>query len=218
MSDVFGSMVKQWTLGQTVTEADWLIGAAILAPGFKGRALRDMANPGTAYDDPNLGKDPQPGHMKDYVQTESDNGGVHTNSGIPSRAFVLAATAIGGKSWEKTGKILVCHLDPAPHRKRRFCEMRGRNGLGRARSFPGRFIYRREGRESVGRCRRAGGSSNAGGFGASRGRLVISPRLGEVTAARPKAAKKKTALRPSPAKTARDTHKKKAKSARSRGR
>lgn len=105
MSDVFGSMVKQWSLGQSVTQADWLIGAAIMAPGFKGRALRDMANPGTAYDDPHLGKDPQPGHMKDYVHTDSDHGGVHTNSGIPNRAFVLAAKAIGGNSWEKTGKI-----------------------------------------------------------------------------------------------------------------
>jgi Zn-dependent metalloprotease len=105
MSDVFGSMVKQWALGQTVDQADWLIGAAIMAAGFKGRALRDMANPGTAFDDPNLGKDSQPGHMKDYVQTTSDNGGVHTNSGIPNRAFVLAAKAIGGHSWEKTGKI-----------------------------------------------------------------------------------------------------------------
>ncbi|MGH6819945.1 MAG: M4 family metallopeptidase, partial [Methylocella sp.] len=105
MSDAFGSMVKQWALGQTVDQADWLIGAAIMAPGFRGRALRDMANPGTAFDDPNLGKDSQPGHMKDYVQTTSDNGGVHTNSGIPNRAFVLAAKAIGGHSWEKTGKI-----------------------------------------------------------------------------------------------------------------
>jgi Zn-dependent metalloprotease len=105
MSDVFGSMVKQWALGQTAADADWLIGAEIMAPGFKGRALRDMANPGTAYDDPNLGKDQQPGHMKDYVQTELDNGGVHINSGIPNRAFVLAAKAIGGHSWEKTGKI-----------------------------------------------------------------------------------------------------------------
>src|ERR1700724_3217828 len=105
MSDAFGSMVKQWALGQTVDQADWLIGAAIMAPGVNGRALRDMANPGTAFDDPNLGKDSQPGHMKDYVQTTSDNGGVHTNSGIPNRAFVLAARAIGGHSWEKTGKI-----------------------------------------------------------------------------------------------------------------
>jgi Zn-dependent metalloprotease len=105
MSDVFGSMVKQWALGQSAAEADWLIGAAIMAPGFKGRALRDMANPGTAYDDPRLGKDPQPGHMKDYVETSSDNGGVHINSGIPNRAFVLAAKAIGGNSWEIAGKI-----------------------------------------------------------------------------------------------------------------
>ena len=66
--------------------------------------MRDMANPGTAYDDPVLGKDRQPGHLKDYVQTESDNGGVHINSGIPNRAFVLAAKAIGGRSWEVTGK------------------------------------------------------------------------------------------------------------------
>jgi Zn-dependent metalloprotease len=104
-SDVFGSMVKQWSLGQTVDQADWLIGAGILAPGVKGRALRDMANPGTAYDDRNLGKDPQPGHMKDYVETTDDNGGVHINSGIPNLAFVLAAKSIGGHAWDVTGKI-----------------------------------------------------------------------------------------------------------------
>jgi Zn-dependent metalloprotease len=104
-SDVFGSMVKQWSLGQTVDQADWLIGAGILVPGVKGRALRDMANPGTAYDDPVLGKDDQPGHMKDYVQTTDDHGGVHVNSGIPNLAFVKAAMAIGGHSWEVTGKI-----------------------------------------------------------------------------------------------------------------
>jgi hypothetical protein len=109
MSDVFGSMVKQWSKGQTVDQADWLIGADIFTSSFRGRALRDMANPGAAYDDPILGKDPQPAHMKDYVNLPddplSDNGGVHTNSGIPNKAFVLAAKAIGGKSWEVTGKI-----------------------------------------------------------------------------------------------------------------
>jgi Zn-dependent metalloprotease len=56
-SDVFGSMIKQWSLGQTVDEADWLIGAGILVQGVNGRALRDMANPGTAFDDPILGRD-----------------------------------------------------------------------------------------------------------------------------------------------------------------
>jgi Zn-dependent metalloprotease len=104
-SDVFGSMVKQWSLGQTVDEADWLVGAGILAPGVNGRALRDMANPGTAFDDRMLGKDQQPGHMKDYVETADDHGGVHINSGIPNLAFVLAAKAIGGRAWDVTGKI-----------------------------------------------------------------------------------------------------------------
>jgi Zn-dependent metalloprotease len=64
-----------------------------------------MKDPGTAYDDPVLGKDPQPGHMKDYVRTNQDNGGVHINSDIPNHAFYLAATAIGGYAWEKAGRI-----------------------------------------------------------------------------------------------------------------
>ena len=105
IADVFGSMVKQWANNETVDHADWLIGEKLFPPGFKGRALRDMANPGTAYDDPSLGKDTQPGHMKDYVKTKDDNGGVHINVGIPNRAFVLAARAIGGRSWEGAGKI-----------------------------------------------------------------------------------------------------------------
>jgi Zn-dependent metalloprotease len=104
VSDCFGSMVKQHALGQDVNAADWLIGAELLAPGVKGRALRDMQNPGTAYDDPNLGADPQPGHMRAYVHTWDDNGGVHINSGIPNRAFALAARAVGGKSWEGAGR------------------------------------------------------------------------------------------------------------------
>ena len=64
-----------------------------------------MKDPGTAYDDPTIGKDPQPRHIKNYVMTSSDNGGVHINSGIPNRPFHLAAHEIGGYAWEKTGKI-----------------------------------------------------------------------------------------------------------------
>ena len=48
-------------------EADWLIGAGLLAPGVTGVALRSMKAPGTAYDDDVLGKDPQPATMDDYV-------------------------------------------------------------------------------------------------------------------------------------------------------
>jgi Zn-dependent metalloprotease len=103
VSDVFGSMIKQFVLGQTSATADWLIGAGLLT--FKDQALRSMKAPGTAYDNNVLGKDPQPADMRHYVRTASDNGGVHINSGIPNRAFYLAATAIGGNSWEKAGQI-----------------------------------------------------------------------------------------------------------------
>ena len=105
MSDVFGSLVKQYSLSQSANEADWLIGAGLLAAGVNGIALRSMKAPGTAYDDPVLGKDPQPGHMKDYVNTSSDNGGVHINSGIPNHAFYVTAMQLGGKAWEKVGQI-----------------------------------------------------------------------------------------------------------------
>ena len=73
-----------------------------------------MKAPGTAYDDPLVGKDPQPGHMDDYVETIRDNGGVHINSGIPNHAFYLAATEIGGYAWEVAGRIWYEALrDPA---------------------------------------------------------------------------------------------------------
>ena len=105
MSDVFGSLVKQWTLDQTADKADWLIGAGLFTPAVRGVALRSMKAPGTAYDDPVLGKDPQPADMAHYRKTSDDNGGVHINSGIPNRAFFLAATHIGGSAWQKAGSI-----------------------------------------------------------------------------------------------------------------
>lgn len=107
MSDVFGSLVKQRTLGQTANEADWLIGEGLFTSRVNGKALRSMKEPGTAYDDPKLGKDPQPAHMKDFkkLPRSEDNGGVHINSGIPNRAFCVTAIEIGGNAWEKAGKI-----------------------------------------------------------------------------------------------------------------
>jgi Zn-dependent metalloprotease len=105
ISDVFGSLVKQWSLNQTADQADWLIGAGLFTPAVQGKALRSMSNPGTAYDDPNIGKDPQPATMAGFVDTSEDNGGVHINSGIPNRAFFLAAKAIGGYAWQKAGLI-----------------------------------------------------------------------------------------------------------------
>lgn len=107
ISDVFGSLVKQFSHSpqQTAAGADWLIGQGLFTAKVNGVALRSMKAPGTAYDDPHLGKDPQPAHMSAFVHTTADNGGVHINSGIPNRAFYLLATALGGFAWERAGKI-----------------------------------------------------------------------------------------------------------------
>ena len=105
MSDVFGSLVKQKQLNQPASQADWIIGEGLLTENVNGVGIRSMKAPGTAYDDPVLGKDPQPAHMKDYVNTIGDNGGVHINSGIPNYAFYLTALDIGGYAWEKAGRI-----------------------------------------------------------------------------------------------------------------
>lgn len=105
MSDVFGSLVKQRVLNQTAREADWIIGEGLFTANVNGVGIRSMKAPGTAYNDPALGKDPQPGHMDDYVNTSADNGGVHINSGIPNRAFYLTAYELDGFAWEKAGRI-----------------------------------------------------------------------------------------------------------------
>ena len=105
IADAFGSMCKQFTLGQTASQADWLIGASLLGPAVKGRAIRSMLHPGTAYDDPALGRDPQPAHMRDYDDSPADAGGIHVNSGILNRAFALAALDLGGYSWQVLGRI-----------------------------------------------------------------------------------------------------------------
>jgi Zn-dependent metalloprotease len=108
-------MVKQWHLNQTIAAADWLIGRELLQPGVQSgssspAALRSLKAPGTAYNDPRLGRDPQPAHMSNYQNLAdslaSDSGGVHINSGIPNRAFYLACTNLAAAhSWDKAGPI-----------------------------------------------------------------------------------------------------------------
>jgi Zn-dependent metalloprotease len=105
MSDVFGSMIRQFSRKETAAQASWLIGEGLFTRNVHGVALRSMKAPGSAFDDPVLGKDPQPMHMDQFVNTFSDNGGVHINSGIPNYAFFHVATAIGGYAWEKAGRI-----------------------------------------------------------------------------------------------------------------
>jgi len=109
ISDVYGSLVKQYYIGKQVAEdADWLIGQGIWADPARGEALRSMKEPGTAFEG-----DTQPAHMDEYVNTIDDNGGVHINSGIPNKAFYLAATGMGGYAGTKAGPIWYAALrDP----------------------------------------------------------------------------------------------------------
>ncbi|MET9960004.1 M4 family metallopeptidase [Streptomyces sp. NPDC006326] len=109
MSDVFGSLVKQWSLKQSADEADWLIGPDVFTPGIDADALRSMKAPGHAFNNPLFGRDPQPDRMSKFIHLpdteEGDFGGVHFNSGIPNKAFFLAAAGIGGFAWEAAGPI-----------------------------------------------------------------------------------------------------------------
>ena len=114
ISDVFGSMFRQWQANQTVAQADWRIGRDICGPAAiaKGYAcLRDMANPGAKHC-----LAPQPAHFSKY-QAGMDP---HYSSGIPNLAFYKAAAAIGGHSWENAGKIwydALTTFPPAPNLK-----------------------------------------------------------------------------------------------------
>jgi Zn-dependent metalloprotease len=103
VSDVFGIQVKQMALAQSAEASDWLIGADIVGGELKP-ALRSMKDPGHANP-----HDEQPADMDGYV----DGGDVHTNSGIPNRAFYLVASQLGGNSWDAAGPIWYATLcDP----------------------------------------------------------------------------------------------------------
>jgi len=65
---------------------------------MKGQAVRSLRDPGSAYDDPILGKDLQVGHFRSYLTTNPDRGGVHINSGIPNRAFLQLRNALVSNS------------------------------------------------------------------------------------------------------------------------
>ncbi len=69
-----------------VDRDEWLIGDGIVRPGIVAcNCLRDMQFPKN-------GIDPQPEHMNEKYVGPDDFGGVHINSGIVNRAFVLFAT------------------------------------------------------------------------------------------------------------------------------
>ena len=94
-SDIFGAMVDR---------DDWLMGEDLPPHILGGReAIRDLSNP------PRFG---QPDHTDDWVETCSDNEGVHTNSGITNKAYYNIATAIGKDKAERIFyRALTVYLD-----------------------------------------------------------------------------------------------------------
>ncbi len=108
ISDVFASMFRQWRANQNVNQADWLIGKDIMGPGALARGytcLRDMINPAGKHC---LTR--QPTHYSQYRSGMDP----HESSGIANLAFAKAAKALGGKSWEKAGKIWYAALTDLP--------------------------------------------------------------------------------------------------------
>lgn len=116
LADIFAILCDMFTKNQTVDQNKWLIGDELIDDSkLKGiQALRSLIMPGTAYDTPELGKDPQPSDMSGFVVTKEDDGGVHYNSGIINRAFYLMAKEVSDKAgndpsavfaWNNVGHI-----------------------------------------------------------------------------------------------------------------
>ncbi len=89
-SDIFGAMVDR---------EDWIMGEDLPIG-----AIRDLSNPGAFG---------QPDHTSGWVRTCNDNEGVHTNSGIPNKAFVNVAASIGkGDAEQIFYRALTVYLHP----------------------------------------------------------------------------------------------------------
>ncbi|MFJ8530807.1 M4 family metallopeptidase [Bacillus sp. NPDC094106] len=99
VSDIFGTLVEYYDN----RNPDWEIGEDIYTPGKAGDALRSMSDP-TKYGDPD--------HYSKRYTGSSDNGGVHTNSGIINKAAYLLANGgthygvtVNGVGNDKLGAI-----------------------------------------------------------------------------------------------------------------
>jgi Zn-dependent metalloprotease len=91
-ADIFGAMIEgnNWQMGEDITKKSYIASGA----------LRDLSNPhngGSSLSDNGW----QPMYMKEYYAGTSDNGGVHTNSGIPNFAYYLFATKVTKAKAEK---------------------------------------------------------------------------------------------------------------------
>lgn len=102
-ADFFGKMVDY-------NEDDWLIGARIMAPKTKMRALRNMEIP-EEFGQPGDNNSPLRKRTDVLCSRGNDGCGVHANSGIPNRASMLVVKAIGKEKAEQLYyRVLTRHL------------------------------------------------------------------------------------------------------------
>jgi Zn-dependent metalloprotease len=87
MSDVFGTMIERYARPNSW---NWKIGEDAYTPNIPGDALRYMDNPHLA-ENSSATLDDDPDHYSERYTGTDDNGGVHTNSGIPNHVFYLVA-------------------------------------------------------------------------------------------------------------------------------
>jgi len=90
-SDMLGTAIDASAAGRDADTHNWLIGEDIMADDLYGEALRNMAEPGTAFDNPIMGRDPQPRDMSGYFEPADP----HLMSGITNRWFYLICREIG---------------------------------------------------------------------------------------------------------------------------
>jgi len=103
-SDIFGVIIANWTPlnpDRDVATWTWTIGAGL---GKGGLPLRDLSDPSVTGD---------PAHMKDFVTTTKDYGGVHTNSNIHNKAvhnMLVATDASGARVFRPTEVAILMYL------------------------------------------------------------------------------------------------------------
>jgi bacillolysin len=93
IADVFAAMVDRddWTMAELIVNLS----------DYPSGAMRDLSSPHNGGTSQAFYW--QPAHMSEFVQLpdNSDNGGVHINSGIPNHAYYLLAQDIGKEKAEK---------------------------------------------------------------------------------------------------------------------
>ncbi len=115
-ADIFGALIDStnWTIGEGII----LSTALKYYPSGSLRSLQDPHNGGKSISDNSF----QPNNMKEFFYGNSDNYGVHINSGIPNFAFYLLATSPIGKA--NAGKIYYRALNNYLTKKSLFLDLR----------------------------------------------------------------------------------------------